>query len=454
MTMRFRLTRRLGASLLLLAAPLLAQQPIPVRALTPAVATDSGVLMSISGIRALPGGKVLVDDFTRRRLIVLDSTLAKFTVGADSAAAAKSRYGMQMARLMPFVGDSSVMIDRESQVLVVIDALGNTGRTMAPPKASDLLQIAGTGGAPGFDPQGRIIYRVSRRGPPGPPPASQTDGSGKIQVNAQPDSAAIVRADFDTRTVDTIATMKIPVNKSVSISPSPGSYSVTSAINPLPSTDDWALLPDGTVAIVRVQDYHIDWRHPDGTVTSTPKMPFDWRRFTLEEKQALLDSVKRQMEDARAKAAADAAAGIGRGGPVSVQAPPAGRGGAGGGGAVSGSAPAALPSGGPSFAFPRLPVTMVEPGDLPDYFPPLRQAQAKVDIEGNIWLLPATSSLSTATQAGLVYDVVNRKGEIFERVRLPEKRSLAGFGPDGIVFLSYVPVRGDARLERARIIRQ
>jgi hypothetical protein len=97
---------------------------------------------------------------------------------------------------------------------------------------------------------------------------------------------------------------------------------------------------------------------------------------------------------------------------------------------------------------------MVEPGDLPDYFPPLRQAQAKVDVEGNIWLLPATSSLSTTTQAGLVYDVVNRKGEIFERVRLPEKRSLAGFGPGGIVYLSYVPTRGDARLERATIIRQ
>jgi hypothetical protein len=275
-------------------------------------------------------------------------------------------------------------------------------------------------------------------------------------VTAQPDSAAIVRGDFDTRTVDTIATMKIPVSKMVSISPAPGSYSVTSAINPLPSTDDWALLPDGTVAIVRVQDYHIDWRHPDGTVTSSPKMPFDWRRISLEEKVALLDSVKHSIEESRAKAAADALAnpGSGRSGSVQVAAPPAGRGG-GGAAPPSGAVPisAGAPSSGPPSGFRMPPLTMVEPSDLPDYFPPLRQAQAKVDLEGNIWLLPATSSLSTATQAGLVYDVVNRKGEIFERVRLPEKRSLAGFGPDGIVYLSYVPVRGDARLERARIIR-
>ncbi len=448
MSMTVQLSRRLSAAVLLAAAPLTAQQPIPVRALTPPVATDSGVLMSISGVRALSGGKVLVDDFTRRRLIVLDSTLAKFTIGADTALAAKSRYGNQMARLMAFTGDSSVMVDRESQVLVVIDPSGNTGRTMAPPKATDLLQIAGTGGMPGFDPQGRIIYRVGRRAPPGPRSAEETNGSGKVRITAQPDSAVIVRGDFDTRTVDTIATMKIPVSKTVSISPSPGSISMTGAINPLPSTDDWALLPDGTVAIVRVQDYHIDWRHPDGTMTSSPKMPFDWRRITLEEKVALLDSVKRSIEESRAKAAADEAAnpGAARGGSGQIQAPPVGRG---GGGAV----PIASSGGGPPPGFVRAPLTMVEPSDLPDYFPPLRQAQAKVDLEGNIWLLPATSSLSTATQAGLVYDVVNRKGEIFERVRLPEKRSLAGFGPNGVVFLSYVPARGDARLERARIIR-
>lgn len=447
--MTVRLNRYLGAALLLFAAPLLAQQPIPVRALSPAIATDSGMLMSISGVRALSGGKVLVDDVTRRRLIVLDSTLMKFTVGADTADGSKTRYGMQMTRLMRFTGDSSVMIDRESQVLVVIDPFGNTGRTMAPPKASDLLQIAGSGGAPGFDPQGRLIYRVSRRGPPGPAPASQMDGSGKVKVTPQPDSAAIVRGDFDTRSVDTIATMKIPVSKSVSISSSPGSYSVTNAINPLPSTDDWALLPDGTVAIVRVQDYHIDWRHPDGTVTSSPKMPFDWRRISLEEKVSLLDSVKHSIEESRAKAAADAAAnpGVGRSGSASIQAPPVGRGG-GGGVPVGAAGPVGPPPG-----FVRAPLMMVEPSDLPDYFPPLRQAQAKVDLEGNIWLLPATSSLSTVTQAGLVYDVVNRNGEIFERVRLPEKRTLAGFGPDGIVYLSYVPARGDARLERARIIR-
>jgi hypothetical protein len=34
-----------------------------------------------------------------------------------------------------------------------------------------------------------------------------------------------------------------------------------------------------------------------------------------------------------------------------------------------------------------------------------------------------------------VYDVINRKGEIVERVQVPENRSIIGFGPAGAVYL-------------------
>ena len=38
-----------------------------------------------------------------------------------------------------------------------------------------------------------------------------------------------------------------------------GSMRITAKINPLPQGDDWALLNDGTVAVVRVLDYHVDY---------------------------------------------------------------------------------------------------------------------------------------------------------------------------------------------------
>ncbi|MBC8088677.1 MAG: hypothetical protein H7Z40_15545, partial [Phycisphaerae bacterium] len=36
----------------------------------------------------------------------------------------------------------------------------------------------------------------------------------------------------------------------------------------------------------------------------------------------------------------------------------------------------------------------------------------------------------------LNYDVVNRKGELTERIQLPPGRTLAGFGPNGIMYLA------------------
>jgi hypothetical protein len=98
---------------------------------------------------------------------------------------------------------------------------------------------------------------------------------------------------------------------------------------------------------------------------------------------------------------------------------------------------------------------------LPDYYPPIRAGSTVADYDGNLWVLPATSSLAgqmaamipagargqippgvlpagmtAAPTAGLAYDVINRKGELVERVQLPVGRSIAGFGPDGVVYLT------------------
>ena len=71
------------------------------------------------------------------------------------------------------------------------------------------------------------------------------------------------------------------------------------------------------------------------------------------------------------------------------------------------------------------------------------------DLDGNLWILPTTSAQSQNAQ--VVYDVVNGKGELFQRVRMPSGRSVAGFGKGGIVYL----VSGDRTngffLERTRL---
>lgn len=89
--------------------------------------------------------------------------------------------------------------------------------------------------------------------------------------------------------------------------------------------------------------------------------------------------------------------------------------------------------------------------EIPDYIPPIRQGSVKSDDDGNLWILPTTSSQSGN---GLVYDVVNRSSELFERVRVPADRLVIGFGRGGVVFLARSePSSKMWVLERARILR-
>ena len=85
----------------------------------------------------------------------------------------------------------------------------------------------------------------------------------------QPDSVPIVRVNFDTRKADSVAWVKVPKNESSMTRGDDGSMRFTTKINPLPQGDDWALLSDGTVAVVRVLDYHVDYYTPDGKHTAS-----------------------------------------------------------------------------------------------------------------------------------------------------------------------------------------
>ena len=75
---------------------------------------------------------------------------------------------------------------------------------------------------------------------------------------------------------------------------------------------------------------------------------------------------------------------------------------------------------------------MVSPQEIPDFIPPTRLGSMKLDFDGNLWIPPTTTR---DAQGGLLYDVVNRKGEVIERVQLPAGRGIAGFVPGGRVVL-------------------
>ena len=109
-------------------------------------------------------------------------------------------------------------------------------------------------------------------------------------------------------------------------------------------------------------------------------------------------------------------------------------------------------SGEPTADAPRavqIDVQYYEPREITDFIPPLRYGGVLPDADGNLWIVPATSSLSKHGE--LVYDVVNPTDGVFLRVRVPEGRSIAGFGRGGVVFLTSGDRRSGFTLERTRL---
>ena len=106
---------------------------------------------------------------------------------------------------------------------------------------------------------------------------------------------------------------------------------------------------------------------------------------------------------------------------------------------------AAGPVRAPTMTQPKL--SVVSPSELPDYQPAFQAMSARADASGNIWI----RTIPTKPQpAGTAYDVINAKGEVVERVLVPEKRTIIGFGPDNVVYLVAIE-DGKISLERARV---
>ena len=402
-----------------------AQKPPPIRQIgrLERVTTDS--LASVSDALPMPGGRVLVNDARGRRVLLFDSTLAHPIVVADTTSATAGVYTRGSGgSLFRYRGDTAIFLDHAGLTMYVIGPAGTIVRVMAfppPPNSNGGMATFGRGGVPAFDARGRLVYFNAA----GAGQGTMTQRLGAaVLVDGKPtelhsrnqntDSAFIIRATLATRTFDTVTALHIvKVRRTLKTDAQGSLTSIENTWDPLPVIDEWTMLSDGSIAVVRARDYHVDWLSADGHWSSTPKMPFDWQRVSDERKQALIDS-----------AVAAWQAGFDRSG--------RGRG---------GRPPDGTPPAAPNVAVaPKL-------ADLPDYVPPMEWGERSVraDADGNLWI-------RTTTRVGgqPVYDIVNRRGELVDRVQLPSFRTIAGFGP-GVVYMAMIDAARIVRLERARL---
>lgn len=431
---------RVGVMLALVSGHLAAQGVLPpVRSIGPVVAASPSEFASISSVRALSDGSVLVNDLTGRKVVLLDPTLAHSKVIADSTGATSTAYSSRLGGLIPYHGDTTLFVDPQSMSMLVLDESGKVARVMSVPKARDAtFLIGGPFGRPGIDASGRLVYRTML------PPVFTPGPDGKIIAPTPIDSAPIIRFDLDTRRADTAGYIKVPAPRVTISYDEPGRVRMTMQLNPLSTTDEWALLPNGNIAVVRGADFRVDLLKQDGTVVRGQKIPFEWQRLNDSSKQAIVDSVRKVVDEARTRQIA-----IMQGSAAATPSPTsaATRGGAMTfqmrveGGPPAAGAPASR-SGGTSIELP--PVDFAPLSEMPDYRPAFSAGAVTADADGNLWI--HTSAVVNGVQ---VYDVVNSSGQLVDRVHLPAGRTIAGFAKGGFVYMAVRDGSTGVRLERA-----
>jgi hypothetical protein len=481
----------------------------PVRRISTATAVSTEELGSITSVLELRDGRVLVNDGTRRRLLLMDTTLKTVEVLLDSLAEVSNTYGTRAGTLIPYRADSILFIDPAAYAVLVLDPAARITRVRSVWKPDDMgyymspAAAANNVGMPATDGRGRVVYRMSAT----PTPPKVKPPPGVPYIPSPPESAFVVGIDIDTRKLDTLGVVRLAkveyqIRQSVE-----GFLSINVLTNPMPVTDDWVVLADGVVAFVRGRDYRIDYRHADGVVTSSPKLAYAWQHLEDADKQKLVDSLKDASRRTQMGAYMSAmirwanvyekpypkdfkappgfiplnglqkdwklppgvtlpanyiyACAPGEEPKITPQATSAAPGAAAPAAPVMPVGPPGAPGGTPSCipspitlgggVVPPPPtireLTMIPPDELPDYRPPFVAGSSRADADGNIWI---HTTPPKPVPGGLIYDVVNPQGEMFDRLQLPPGYTLVGFGKGKVVYLSMRDAKG-IHLARVRL---
>jgi len=259
-----RASLALTLATLALATVAFAQARPPVIPLGAPTATLDHDFSQVRGVRELPDGRILVTDRLEEKLYV-----ASFTTGALVTISRPGRGPLEFhlpTALLPFTGDSTLLVDEGNSRLAVVGPDLRIHRSFA-------LRLPGIDvpvGTRGVDAQGRYYVQI-----PGWLSNARERG----------DSVWLVRFDLGRNRVDTLASLK------GSTSPPPrDGRQLGIPFVPFAAQDNWMVARDGRVALVRSVPYHVEWRAPDGRLTRGTAVPHTPIRVTMDDRVAFTRS--------------------------------------------------------------------------------------------------------------------------------------------------------------------
>lgn len=346
-------------------------QDVPATSIGRVRATFAEPFSRVGAVREEPDGRVLVLDVIENRLLRVDFRTAS-AVALGRPGSGPGEYALLLS-LIALSADTTLAVDMSGggRALVIV----------AQGASSERIRAAGV--APG-DP---LFFR----------PDVQSDARGNLYeqvmrtslADREAGNAGVRRLNRVSGRQDTIGRfsqrMRSPLAQP--ISPRPAGDIAPSARRPTPpfaTTDQWAVAPDGRIAIVTVEPYRVLFIDPSGRQVEGPELTY--RRVPM---SAALKAQWRALQEQ----------------PVpTLQYGPARQ---------------------ISAGLTRRPY--VEPAEWPDVLPPFLSRALRFSPDGMLWVERAGPA-----ESGQLFDVIDARGQLARRVTLPAGLRLVGFGRDGI----------------------
>jgi hypothetical protein len=377
MVLRRSSARLAAAPLILMLAMMLPGQLFAQASLGTPNATFPEDFGTIQTVREMPDGRVLVADPLGKALYMVDMDAGTRTV-IGSEGQGPEEY-LQPDAVWALPGDSTLLVDLGNGRLVALGPDLGFGPTspigLGDPRSNLTLALP-----QGIDRNGNVYARAM--GSPG---------------SMMEDSAAILRISRASSVIDEVADFKLQERKRTE-SGTANNQNVSISPVPLSPEDAWGVAPDGSIAIARSGDYHVEWVGPDGTMLSGSPIPFDAVRIGTAEKEEYVAA------QGRTGGGIGISVGISNG---EVQMGFS-RGGAGGG--------------------PR----EIDQYDWPDRKPPFYSGRLSIDGESRVWVRRHVDAGDPST-----YDVFDRQGQHVATLTLEHGKRIVGFGDSSIYVVSY-----------------
>lgn len=314
-------------------------------------------------VRELPNRWVLASEASGR-LVLLDSTLQFIRIVVDSAPVYGGR--INHGQLIPWTADTTIYVDGATPFLYIISPLGDLVGTRPVPRPGDQVYLRRSNGVPARDHAGRIVF------------AGYELGS---------DTLTILR-------VDPVSSGAItPVARTLQLRIADSDLH----IRPIALSDDWAVLTDGSILVLRQGDFTIERYRPGYAFPDSSRIPFVAIPISDSAKASIVDSVHRLSLNAANNMPLTADGMLRR-----------------------------LPG-------PHILTEVVPAGQLPDKYPPFVPNSTISGPDTTVWI---TEFRNYARKDSVIVSIVFGGSRFPQRTRitLPPDTQLLGFGK-GVVFL-------------------